>query len=235
MVFANRTAARAEALAAQHGGRAMALAELLAAPPRLACLIAAVSVAEPLFGGAELERLAAASGGGARRSPVVLDLGMPANVDAAAARTLGFRLFGMDDLKARGAENRRLLEAELAAAEVVLAEELEEFRSAMLERTLAPVLAAWRRRARHTLDEGLERLFSSESGRWNEDERERIERWAASLVDRLAHLPVVGMRKMAAAHGVEPAHTFLAAVGASLEPAEENALPLEVPREAAPR
>ena len=92
----------------------------------------------------------------------------------------------------------------------------------MLEKTLAPVLAAWRRRAQHTLDEGLARLFSSEEGRWNEDERERIERWAASLVDRLAHLPMVGMRKVAAEHGVAAAHTFLSAVGARLEQEESK-------------
>jgi len=233
LLIANRTWARAEALAVKSGGRPVALADLLASPPRLAALVSAVSVREPLFGRAELERVAAASGG---TPPVVLDLGVPANVDAASARALGFRVYGMDDLKARGEENRRRLERELAAAAAVLDEEMDEFRSAMLERTLGPVLAAWRSRARRTLDEGLDRLFSSEEGRWNEDERERIERWAASLVDRLAHLPVIGMRKMAAAHGVAPAQTFLEAIGASLEPAGRVAdLPLETPREPATR
>jgi glutamyl-tRNA reductase len=213
-VFANRTFLKAEALAARAGGRAIELAALLAAPPRVDALITAVSVDTPLFDRAALERLAAAGRGGP--GAVIMDLGVPANVDGVAARALGFRSYGMDDLKAQGESNRRKLEAEIAAARGVLAEELEEVRAAMLERTLAPVLAAWRRRARHTLDEGLARLFSSENGRWNEDERERIERWAASLVDRLTHLPMVGMRRVAEEHGVSAAHTFLAAVGASI-------------------
>jgi glutamyl-tRNA reductase len=228
LVFANRTAARAEVLAAQVGGRAVPLAGFLAAPPRAAVVIAAVSVREPLLDRPVLERLAAAAPG---TPPILLDLGMPANVDGAAARALGFPLFGMDDLKTRGDANRRLLELELAAAARVLDEEVEEFRSAMLERTLAPVLAAWRGRARRTLDEGLQRLFSSEEGRWNEDERERIERWAGTLVDRLASLPAMGMRKMAAEHGVEPARTFLVAIGAALESAGAGPdAPLPAPR-----
>ncbi len=229
LVFVNRTLARAEALAAKSGGRAMPLDEFLAAPPAAAAVIAAVSVHTPILGRPQLERLAAA----ARARPILLDLGVPANVDAAGARALGLTLYGMDDLQVRGEENRRKLEFELAAAGKVLDEELEEFKSAMLERTFAPVLEAWRRRARRTLDEGLQRLFSSEEGRWNEDERERIERWAASLVDRLAHLPVMGMRKMAAEHGVAPAQTFLAAVGATLDEAPPAESRLSAPREAA--
>ncbi|HVO34758.1 MAG TPA: glutamyl-tRNA reductase [Gemmatimonadales bacterium] len=226
LLFTNRTLARAEALASLSGGRATALDRFVSDPPKIGALIAAVSVATPLFTRAVLERVKAAAGSAL---PVVIDLGVPANVDGAAARTLGFRYYGVDDLRAQGEENRRRLEAEIAAARGVLEEELAEFRSAMLEKTLAPVLAAWRRRAQHTLDEGLTRLFTSEEGRWNEDERERIERWAASLVERLAHLPMVGMRKVAAEHGVEAAHTFLSAVGARLEE-EESTRPEAIPR-----
>jgi glutamyl-tRNA reductase len=226
-LFANRTFLKADALAARAGGRAIELQGLLAAPPKVDALITAVSVEAPLFDRAALGRLAAAGspvdGRGVAGPAVIIDLGVPANVDAAAAREFGFRVYGMDDLRAQGEANRRRLEVEIAAARVVLDEELEEFGAAMLERTLAPVLAAWRRRARHTLDEGLARLFTSENGRWNEDERERIERWAASLVDRLTHLPMVGMRQVAAEHGVAAAHTFLAAVGATIEDGEGGA------------
>ncbi len=228
LVFVNRTVAKAEALAAGVGGRALSLDAFRASPPAAAAVILAVAVRSPVLGRPELERMAAASRG---RTPILLDLGVPANVDAASARSLEFTLYGMDDLQERGEENRRKLEFELAAAGRVLDEELEEFRSAMLERTFAPVLEAWRRRARRTLDEGLQRLFSSEEGRWNEDERERIERWAGTLVDRLAHLPVMGMRKMAAEHGVAPAQTFLEAVGATLE---ESGAPAEARPAAAP-
>ncbi len=231
LLFANRTLARAAALASLSGGRAMPLDRFLADPPKVGALISAVSVGAPLFARAALERVKAASGG---NPPVVIDLGVPANVDGAAARSLGLSYYGMDDLKAQGEENRRKLETEIAAAHAVLDEELAEFRSAMLEKTLAPVLAAWRQRAQHTLDEGLARLFSSEEGRWNEDERERIERWAASLVERLAHLPMIGMRKVALEHGVEAAHTFLAAVGARLE-VEESQRPAPERREAVSR
>jgi glutamyl-tRNA reductase len=221
LLFTNRTLARAEALASLSGGRATALDRFLGDPPKMGALITAVSVSAPLFTRAALERVKAAAAGAAAL-PVVIDLGVPANVDRDTARSLGFRYYGMDDLRAQGEENRRKLDAEIAAAHVVLDEEMAEFRSSMLEKTLAPVLAAWRRRAQHTLDEGLARLFSSEEGRWNEDERERIERWAASLVERLAHLPMVGMRKVAAEHGVEAAHTFLSAVGARLEEEESK-------------
>jgi glutamyl-tRNA reductase len=217
-LFANRTMLKAEALAARTGGRAIPLQSLLATPPKVDALITAVATESPLFDRAALERLAAAGAGS-----LILDLGVPANVDGVAARELGFRLYGMDDLRAQGEANRRTLEAEIAAARVVVDEELEELRAAMLERTLAPVLAAWRRRAHHTLDEGLARLFASENGRWNEGERERIERWAASLVDRLTHLPMIGMRRVAAEHGVSAARTFLEAVGASIDESDGGA------------
>jgi len=232
LVFVNRTPAKAEALAREAGGRVMSLPAFLEGPPRAAAVIAAVTVRAPILGRAQLEHLAAAAVG---RLPVLLDLGVPANVDATAARELEFPLYGIDDLQEKGEENRRRLEFELAAAGKVLDEELEEFKGAMLERTFAPVLEAWRNRARRTLDEGLQRLFSSEEGRWNEDERERIERWAGTLVDRLASLPVMGMRKMAAEHGVAPAQTFLEAIGAVLEPPPAAAgAPAAVPRPAAP-
>ncbi len=62
---------------------------------------------------------------GAGRPLVVVDLGMPRNVDPRRPRWPGLHLFNLDDLRGIVAEHRGAREAEVAHVEAIVAEEVE--------------------------------------------------------------------------------------------------------------
>ncbi len=103
LLVVNRSLERAETLAKRLGGTAMSLDAFRTSPPRLAAVVLAVGSAEPVLDRAALERLMAAGGS---TPPLLVDMGIPANVDPGDAESLGCRRVGMDAIVARAEEHR---------------------------------------------------------------------------------------------------------------------------------
>ncbi|RDI94626.1 glutamyl-tRNA reductase [Meiothermus sp. QL-1] len=184
----NRTPERAQALAEELGGRCMALEVFLASPPSLDAVVAATPVAG-LLGWAFF-----------RRQPglkAVVDLGMPKNVVAEAVGEAV--LFDLEHLQRLGEERRARLKADLARAEGIVLEEVEQVVAEWAERAIAPAIARMRAAYRRTLEELVGELV----------EPELLDR----LAHRFAHFPVKGLRGLARRHGTEAAQTFLEAAG----------------------
>ncbi len=188
LLLVNRTPEKAQALAEALGARAMSLSDFLKNPPPLEALVAATPVAG-LFGGAFFQ--------GQPRLRVVVDLGMPANIVPEAAR--GVALFDLNRLERLGEERRARLRAELARAELIVVQELEQALLEWAERAIAPAITQMREAYRRTLAE----LLSGQA------EPELIER----LAHRFAHFPVKGLRGLARRYGPEAAEVFLQEAG----------------------
>jgi glutamyl-tRNA reductase len=187
VILANRTYARAAALADELGVEAAALDDVRAVPPRAHALVCATPVRDLVD--EELLR-----GTGAR---ICVDLGVPRNVDPAVAREADVRLLDVDALQEAGAERRAALAGKLAEAERLVLEELDEAVDEWNEKQLGPSI----RRLR-------ERTFETLTGSLPEEQ-------ARKLVGRLVHDPIKGLRAIAREHGVDVARTYLDETGLS--------------------
>lgn len=126
---------------------------------------------------------------------LIVDLGLPRNVEPDAALARGLRVLDVDGLRAAGATRRQVMRENLLAAEAVVRSELDDAVAAWTERRLARGIRELRAQYLRTIGEALP--------------PEAAER----LAKRFAHVPITGLRAVAREHGFEAAATFLRAVG----------------------
>ncbi len=205
LLFVNRTLSKVANLAASCGGRALALDAFLAAPGRLDVIVTATSAREPLLGPAFFAALQGAA-------PLVIDLAVPRDTDVDAAAAAGAQLFDIDHLKVQAERNRRAREAEIAEARVVIDEALEALRRRVVERDISPIVRDLRSQGQAAADELLKQLFNNGLAKLDEAHRDHIRRFGQQVVNRLLHLPTVGLKRLAQDHGMEAVEAFLRGV-----------------------
>jgi glutamyl-tRNA reductase len=186
LTIANRTRARAEALAREVGGEGMGLDELVRQPPSVDLVVSAIPAGESLRFAwlTQLPDLA-----------MVVDLAMPSAIDGARVRPLGVRFVDIAVLEGMGWERRRELEDRLQEAERVLQSALQEEMNEWAQRSLSPSIVH------------LQALYQAALS----DVLPAAE--ARTLARRLANIPVRGLRALARDHGVEAVRTFAAESG----------------------
>jgi glutamyl-tRNA reductase len=130
LTIANRDLERARGLAAQYHARAVSLDEGMAAIAEMDVIIASTACPHYIV---TRERLAALAQARQGRPLVVIDLGVPRNVDPAAAQIPGVHLYNIDHLEAVIAETLAKRRGEIQAAEDIVGELAEEFRVALAQ------------------------------------------------------------------------------------------------------
>ncbi len=208
VLVVNRTFARAQSLATAVGGEGRALDAFCDAPDAVEALIVATSAQKPVFGRDVLERLASRTPSG--ESPLVVDMGVPANVAPKDAAAADVSRIGMDDISEEAAADRGRVLMDLADARAIVDAALTDLRRQAAERLIGPMIAGLRLRYRHTALEGIERLFERDLDGLGETQRDTMRRWAETLARRFAHLPSVGLRNLVFAAGPSAVEAFFA-------------------------
>lgn len=184
LVFANRTRARAEALATRFGGRAISLDELHDAPLTWVDMVfTATSASEPVLRPADLApALEARHAAGEERPLIVCDLGIPRDTDPQLERTPGALVVTMEHIEWLVSLNRARHEGELARAEAMVAEEL----------------ARWEREERFTqlANQSAWQMLHSRLKHLSADDQEAIARFATGLAARMARQPGQGSARL---------------------------------------
>jgi glutamyl-tRNA reductase len=121
----NRSPERATALAKEFGGTVMPWGEWEKALLTPDVVVASVS-AENVLTRAELESVMSARG---NRALFLMDLGVPRNIDAAAAELYNVYLYNLDDLSDIVQQNRSARESEIPKAESIIEEHVGKFLS----------------------------------------------------------------------------------------------------------
>jgi glutamyl-tRNA reductase len=135
LLIVNRTLETAEELALAVGARSLSLAQFRSEPPAVAALVLAAGGAEAVLDAAALTRLSNPA------AMLLIDFGVPPNVDPGAARRAGLARVGMSDL-IEAAQARRLGELmRLAPVRAAIDERLEHLRSDLATRAFGPRLA----------------------------------------------------------------------------------------------
>lgn len=206
VVVVNRTVERADGLASEIGAASRSLDAFRAEPDPVEALVLATGAQEPVLRRADLERIAARTPSG--RAPLVIDLGVPPNVNPEDAAAAEVPRVGMAEITEEAAEHRGRLMMEFAEARAMLDDALTEVRRRAADRLVGPLITELRRRYDHTAEEGVERLFQRHLPGLSEAEREAVRRWAGTLSRRFAHIPTVGLRELAFQAGPAAVEAF---------------------------
>lgn len=193
LLIVSRTLQTAEELASTVGGEPLTLERFRAAPPAVAALVLASGGSEAVLDAAVLERLRT----GAARAPLLIDFGVPPNVEAAAAERAGVSRVGMDAL-IEAAQGRRLAQlVRLAPVRAAIDERLARLRTELALRAIGPRLAQLRGTFEEIAAEEVARALRGELRTLDAGARAQLERLAATMAHRLAHLPLAGLRAAA--------------------------------------
>jgi len=198
LVVANRTAANGAALARDLGARSVTLAriedELVAAD----LVVASTAAVTPtVTAGMVTAATARRPATGAPSPLVMIDLGVPRDVDPAVRGLPGVVLADLDGLRAVLETEDTGRRDEVERVRALIAAEAEAFMSWQREARLGPTIRALRARAEEVRGRELDRAAARLSG-LSERERAAVEAVTRGLVNKLLHEPVVRGKALAA-------------------------------------
>ena len=129
LLVIGRDAARAERLAASHGGRALSSARLADALAVADVVVSSTGSPQPVLRRPHLEAVLARRGGRAGRRMIVLDLALPRDVDDGLRTLAGVEVYRIDDLEQVVEQTIARRSADLPAASAILRREVAHFTS----------------------------------------------------------------------------------------------------------
>ena len=190
VVVANRTWARAEQLAERAGGRAVTLDGLSAALGDADLLLTSTGSTSVVVSASQLaEALAPRSG----RPLLIVDLGMPRDVDPAAADLPGVSLLGLADVEAFVAARLDERRKEVAPVRSIVEDEVARWVDATTARRATPTVTALHQRAEEIRTAELAR-YRNRLADLEPREREAVEALTRSLLAKLLHDPTVRLK-----------------------------------------
>jgi len=122
------------------------------------------------------------------RRMFLIDLGVPRNIDPAAAELYNVFLYGVDDLEEIVQQNRQARESEVPRAEAIVREHVEKFAAWQSGANAVTALADLREKLR-LQREIFTDARSEDLARFSPEDRERILRMMDYLVEELLREP----------------------------------------------
>ena len=200
LVMANRTAERVESLVAGLPASAADTVEtrdlddLVTLLGEVDVAFTTVGTSHPIVTRADLE--AALTRRTGRPDLLVIDLGMPRNVEPESASLDGLVLLDMDDLRAAVADALTGRQEEVEAATGIVTDEVERYRAASRARDAAPMVSALRSRVEEARLAELDRQRSKRSD-LDEAQWEQVDAVTRAMVAKLLHQPTVVLKEAA--------------------------------------
>jgi glutamyl-tRNA reductase len=140
-----------------------------------------------------VHRLAKAASG----SLLIIDFGLPPNIDPKAAKDSGLARIGMDEM-IQAAQDRRLAQLmRLAPMRAAIDERLTRIREQLASRAIGAQLAQLRNSFERIASAEANRAIAEELHELEPQQQEQVRRLIETLAHKLAHLPLAGMRAAA--------------------------------------
>jgi glutamyl-tRNA reductase len=136
----------------------------------------------------------------ARRAPapplLIIDLGVPRNVEPSVAAVADVTLLDIESLRAAVADALSGRQGEMAQARTIVGDEVERYRTASRARGAAPVISALRSQAEQARLAELERQRSKRSD-LTDQQWDQVDAVTRSMVAKLMHRPTVALKDAA--------------------------------------
>jgi glutamyl-tRNA reductase len=193
LLVANRTRAKAAGVAAKVHGTTVALHELPAALEGVDVLLTATSSASVVLDADDIAAVMAARAG---RPLVIVDTGLPRDVDPAAANVPGITLLDMDAIRAfaeLGVESRR---HEIDRVTEIIVDEVDRFVALEMARQVSPVVTSLRTHLESVRAEMVDR-YDARLADLTPEQREMVEALTKQLVSKIAHQPTMALKEAA--------------------------------------
>jgi glutamyl-tRNA reductase len=186
----NRSQERAENLAQQFGGKVVRWGEWETALNGPDVVIASISAEEPVL---QREMLARAMVARGNRALLLMDLGLPRNIEAAAADLYNVYVYNVDDLTDIVQQNRNARESEIPRAQAIVEEHVAKFLSWQASVELVGLVEALRSKMRSERDAFLSSRLETLNHLAAADIR-RIESLMDDLLEKLLLEPAERLR-----------------------------------------
>jgi len=196
VVVANRSYGRARAAAEAVGGRGVGLDALAAELGEAAAVVACSGASLPVLGLELLQPVLHDRLASGHDDLVIVDLGMPRNVDPGIRALPGVVVLDLDDLRRRADRAMEDRRAELGAADAIVRAEVEKYRADLRARGAAPVVAALRERVEEYRTQAVERQRHRSPG-LTEEQWAAVEAVTSDVLARLVHQPTVTLKEAA--------------------------------------
>ncbi len=191
ILIANRTYARAEEMAAEFQGVPVAFDRFPEVLPEVDIVIASTGAPGYIV---NAEMVAAALRRRRNRLLFLIDIAVPRDIDPAAGEIDNVYLYNIDHLQDVVDANREGRRAEAMKAEEIVAEEVAAFEGWFNALEVVPTIVALREKMEGIMKGELERS-ASWLRRLSEEERNRVEILAASIVNKILHDPMTGLKE----------------------------------------
>jgi len=191
LFIANRTLARAEALAAEVGGAARPFEELFALLVQADVVVCSTASQEPIF---TKENVGATGKARKHRPLFMVDLAVPRDIAPEVGQLDWVHAYDVDDIQKFVADNAAARAEEAQKAGTLVAQEVARFVKERAVRNGVPVLAQLRQRAEAIARAEVEKTLSGLGEGLTEKQRKSIEAMGRAIVNKLLHEPTSRLR-----------------------------------------
>ncbi len=216
-VVASRTLATARTLADEIGATAVEIGGLKAHAQTFDVVIAATGGQEIVLTAQDLKYLSASSG------LFIVDFGVPANIDPAAAEIAGVRLLDMDHLIEEARTRNSAEKPEMAMAREIVDRHLDRLRGEMALRqaggAIKNVIAHYQMLTKASIDNELAAALPAGA------DEERLRQWADLMARRFMHATLAGVRALATQADPAAVDAFLRGLNESVPTSDPPAVP----------
>ncbi len=195
ILIANRTYSRAEELARRIGGIAVRFDMLKEYLKTCDVVISATSAPHTVISRADVEEVMKKR----KKKLLIIDIALPRDVEESVGELDGVELLTIDDLRRVSEENLKKRLAEVAKAEKIIAEEVEQLKLLIKDINARSAIAAMYSLAEKYVEEEIDELYSKLTAKYglDSDVREMLEDFANSLIKKFLREPTVRLREAA--------------------------------------
>lgn len=184
LVIANRTREHAETLSAIVGGKVIAMDEIPDALADVDLVISAVQATASVITREMIES------SGCRRDLLLIDLGVPRNIDESVKSLPGVILHDIDRLSRIVGDHRRQRDADIPKVEAIIEEELTEFRRWFRTLTVHPTIEELHSRFESVRKDEVEKYLH----RFSEEDQALVDMITQRIVRKLLHCPTISLK-----------------------------------------
>ncbi|MFH0799908.1 MAG: glutamyl-tRNA reductase [Pseudomonadota bacterium] len=195
LILVNRTRKKADELASELGAEIGPWEKLCDLMEHADAVITSCGTGAPTL---TSSMIGASRVGASRSQLVIIDLGVPRDVEPEAGAIPGVALYNIDDLKQSAERNLDQRRREVAHAEEIVAAEAKRTSAALLESGLEPTIARLMQKCEEIRKKELERAFDR-LGEMPPEHRQVVDVCTTSIISKILHDPIITLKKGALA------------------------------------